>query len=96
MSTGEQPPGGDWLSVPRSIDLEQLDAADVHDPENLLDVKEAARLLNVTPSWVYEHCRPGVEELLPFVKIGKYLRFDRRDLRAYIDQRRRSTRRRER
>jgi excisionase family DNA binding protein len=62
--------------------------------DDLLDVKEAARFLNVTSSWVYEHSRPGAGEMLPFLKIGKYLRFDRRDLRAYVDRKRGSLRRR--
>ena len=60
--------------------------------EELLTVQDAARLLNVTTSWVYEHTRAGVEGQLPSVKIGKYLRFDRRDLRAYIDRRREAAR----
>jgi excisionase family DNA binding protein len=63
-------------------------AADADNDEGLINVREAAQFLKVTPSWVYEHCRPGVEERLPFVKIGKYLRFERRELRAYVDRRR--------
>ncbi|MND01332.1 hypothetical protein D3C83_202820 [compost metagenome] len=39
-------------------------------------------------TWVYEHVRPDAEDRLPFVKLGKYLRFDRRDLRAYVDAKR--------
>ena len=75
---------------------EPAQAAGAYDGESLLDVKEAAQFLKVTPSWVYEHCRPGVEELLPFVKIGKYLRFDRRDLCTYVEHQRHRTRRPER
>jgi excisionase family DNA binding protein len=59
--------------------------------DNLLTVVEAARFLNVTVSWVYEHDR--ADERLPVVKLGKYLRFDRRDLRAYIDSKREDGRR---
>ena len=54
----------------------------------LLTVQEAARLLKVTVSWVYEHVRPEAEDRLPSVKLGKYLRFDPRDLRTYIDAKR--------
>ena len=64
---------------------DRANAAEDGVAERLLDVKEAANFLNVTPSWVYEHCRRGADAILPFVKIGKYLRFDRRDLRAYVD-----------
>jgi Helix-turn-helix domain len=41
--------------------------------------------LKVSVSWVYEHTHDDIEDRLPFVKLGKYLRFDRTDLRAYID-----------
>ena len=54
----------------------------------LLTVQEAARFLKVIVSWVYEHVRPETEDRLPFIKLGKYLRFDPRDLCAYIDAKR--------
>ncbi len=60
--------------------------------DELLTVHDAARFLNVSVSWVYEHTREGADDRLPFVKLGKYLRFDRADLRAYIDAKRASTR----
>ncbi len=60
--------------------------------DGLLTVHDAARLLNVSVSWVYEHTRDNVEDRLPVVKLGKYLRFDRTDLRAYIDAKRASAR----
>ena len=53
--------------------------------EQLLDVHDAARMLNVAVSWVYEHVRPEARDRLPVVKLGKYLRFDARDVRAYVD-----------
>ena len=56
--------------------------------KSFLTVHDAARYLNVPVSWVYEHVRPGTEDRLPAVKLGKYLRFDPRDLRAYIDAKR--------
>ena len=52
------------------------------------DSADAARFLKVSVSWVYEHMRPEAKDRLPVVKLGKYLRFDRRDLRAYIDAKR--------
>lgn len=54
----------------------------------LLTPQDAARLLRVSVSWVYEHVRPNAEDRLPVVKLGKYLRFDARDLRAYVDAKR--------
>jgi excisionase family DNA binding protein len=56
----------------------------------LLTVHDAARFLNVTISWVYEHTRRKAEDRLPFVKLGKYIRFDPADLRAYVDRKRRA------
>jgi excisionase family DNA binding protein len=56
--------------------------------DSLLTPQDAARFLKVSVSWVYEHVRPESPDRLPFVKLGKYLRFDSRDLRGYIDTKR--------
>ena len=56
--------------------------------DSLLTPQDAARFLKVSVSWVYEHVRPDTTDRLPFVKLGKYLRFNVRDLRAYVDVRR--------
>src|ERR1700694_300724 len=56
--------------------------------DGLLTVNDAARFLHVTVSWVYEHTRDDAEDRLPFVKLGKYVRFDRTDLREYVDAKR--------
>lgn len=74
------------------------DASFDHAPEltagdQLLTVQDAARFLKVSVSWVYEHVRPEADDRLPVVKLGKYLRFDRRDLQAYIDAKRAESRR---
>ena len=61
---------------------------DWDDDDALLTVQDTARLLKVSVTWVYEHVRPDAEDRLPFVKLGKYLRFDRRDLRTYVDAKR--------
>lgn len=62
--------------------------------DELLTVHDAARFLNVSASWIYEHTRSGDGDQLPFLKLGKYLRFHRSDLRAYIDAKRDAARRR--
>ena len=62
----------------------------------LLTVHDAARFLNVTVSWIYEHVRDDATDRLPVLKLGKYLRFDQRDLRAYIDAKREAARNRRR
>jgi excisionase family DNA binding protein len=45
----------------------------------LLTVDDMAALLKVSKSWVYEHTRGRHQpraDRLPFVKIGKYVRFE--------------------
>jgi excisionase family DNA binding protein len=59
--------------------------------DELLTVEEAAQLLKVPPSWIYDHVRRDAADRLPVLKLGKYLRFDARDLRAYIDDKRASS-----
>jgi excisionase family DNA binding protein len=54
----------------------------------LFTVQEAARFLKVPVSWIYEHVRPESHDRLPALKLGKYLRFDSRDLRAYVEAKR--------
>jgi excisionase family DNA binding protein len=61
--------------------------------DTLLTVHDAARFLKVSVTWVYEHVRPDAGDRLPVMKLGKYLRFDRRDLQAYIDAKRAESRR---
>ena len=57
--------------------------------QELLTVDEVAAVLKVSRSWVYEHTRargtaPG--ERLPHIKVGKYVRFDARAVRAFLDK----------
>jgi excisionase family DNA binding protein len=66
--------------------METQDISVVED--ELLTVQEAAQLLKVAPSWIYDHVRPHATDRLPVLKLGKYLRFDARDLRAYIERKR--------
>ena len=44
--------------------------------KQLMTVPEIAKLLNVPKSWVYQQTMRGQESLIPFIKMGKYLRFD--------------------
>ena len=55
----------------------------------LLTVDDVAALLKVSKNWVYEHTRSrGTprSEHLPFLKIGKYLRFEAPAVRAFLDK----------
>ena len=54
-------------------------------PNRLLDVKEAAALLNVPESWIYQHVRARTENKLPHFKLGKYLRFSAQALTRWLE-----------
>jgi excisionase family DNA binding protein len=65
--------------------------ADLHE---LLTVDDVAALLKVSKSWVYEHTRGRLtprSERLPYIKVGKYVRFEARALRAFIEKKCRTT-----
>jgi excisionase family DNA binding protein len=51
--------------------------------DRLLDAGEVAELLAVPERWVREHARGG---LLPHVRLGRYVRFDRADVLAWVDE----------
>ena len=51
--------------------------------DRLLDASEAAALLNVPVSWVREHTRLGQ---LPHVPLGRYRRYRRGDLEAWVEE----------
>ena len=74
--------------TPHSAVFGRRDGHD-EDLDELLTVADVAALLKVSKSWVYEHTRGrGVPraERLPHVKIGKYVRFEPRALRAFIEK----------
>jgi excisionase family DNA binding protein len=57
------------------------------DPYALLTVQEVADLLKVSTSWVYEHTRSRGSrsaDYLPFVKLGKYIRFEPRLVHEFV------------
>ena len=46
-----------------------------------LDAAEVAELLSVPKTWVLESARSGA---LPCVRLGRYVRFDRGDVEAWV------------
>ena len=56
-------------------------------PDRLLDVREAAALLNVRESWIYQHVRERAEDKLPHIKLGKYIRFSTQALTQWLESR---------
>ena len=58
--------------------------------DELLTVAEVSELLKVPKSWVYERTRrPGMERL-PHIKLGKYLRFEEKAVRRFLERHRTS------
>lgn len=58
--------------------------------EELLTIDEIAALLKVPKSWIYERTRKRNSEQLPFIKLGKYLRFEEQGICAYLQRFRKS------
>lgn len=59
------------------------------DAMRLLTIDEAAALLRVPKSWLYERTRTNS---VPHMKVGKYLRFDQQEFLAWARQVRRDGR----
>lgn len=76
--------------LPRVIGRPERKRRGVSDPLTpLLTPEDVAELLQVPKSWVYRQAREGD---LPSVPCGRYVRFDRRDVDAWIDGRREGSR----
>jgi excisionase family DNA binding protein len=58
--------------------------------DDLLTVAEVAQLLKVPKSWVYERTRARGADRLPFIKLGKYVRFEVSAVTAWVEARRRA------
>ena len=54
----------------------------------LLTVRQVAELLQVSVSWVYGRTRRRGKDQLPHLKLGKYLRFDEREVQKFLEYQR--------
>ena len=54
----------------------------------LLTVQQVAELLQVPSSWVYGRMRKRTLERLPAYRLGKYWRFDKSELLAWVSRQR--------
>lgn len=68
------------VSAVRQLRL-SVDAKPVSLGEPLLTAADAAALLSVRPSWIYEAVRDG---RLPCVRVGRHVRFLRSDLEDWV------------
>lgn len=53
----------------------------------LLTPQEVAELLSVPVSWVYKRTERGASDPIPHLKLGKYLRFEREAVEAWLGER---------
>jgi excisionase family DNA binding protein len=58
---------------------------DARDGRHFLDVHEVAELLHVPVSWVYGRMRKRSLERLPGYRLGKYWRFRKNEVLAWVD-----------
>lgn len=54
----------------------------------LLTVRQVAELLQVPVSWVYGRLRKRSLEKMPGFRLGKYWRFDRQEVLAWVERHR--------
>lgn len=55
------------------------------DPDVLLDAKQVARIINMSPKFVEgRRVRGGG---IPYIKVGRYVRYRRNDVEAWLDSR---------
>ncbi len=64
--------------------------------DQILTPTQVAERLQVKPSWVYEQTRERAEvrnpDPLPYIKMGRYLRFDWNDVLEWLERRKGDTR----
>jgi excisionase family DNA binding protein len=66
----------------------QVGTARIAPVDSLLTVEEVAELLRVPRSWVYERTRKRAFDRIPGFRLGKYWRFRRADVLAWLDRQR--------
>jgi excisionase family DNA binding protein len=57
-------------------------------PDRLLTIREVAEMLQVPVSWVYGRTRKRSSERMPGYRLGKYWRFDRDEVVAWVQRQR--------
>jgi excisionase family DNA binding protein len=58
---------------------------------DFLTVDELAALLKVPVSWLYSKTREKSDNPIPFIKIGKYLRFSETSVREWLTKQQKNT-----
>ncbi len=55
------------------------------DRKKLWNIDELAEHLDVPKGWIYQRTRDRSPSTIPFYKLGKYLRFDPNEVRAWLE-----------
>ena len=58
------------------------EAASAPSPARLLEAEDVAGLLGMTTDWIYREVRAG---RLPHIRLGRYVRFRRESIDAWLD-----------
>jgi len=87
---GHGPPSSGLLGDPRGSVLGQQASTGGNGTSRLLSVDDVASLLNVPRKWVYRRVGLKPPDGIPYLKVGKYLRFRESDLSKYIERLRRN------
>jgi len=59
--------------------------------KKLVNVNEIASMLDVPKSWIYQRTRLG-PDVIPHIKVGKYVRFDPDEVITFLNQKNNSRR----
>ncbi len=59
----------------------------VNQRDRLLTVEQVAEMWQLPRSWIYERTRRRGLEQLPHFKLGKYVRFEEKAVRQFLEQR---------
>ena len=76
--------------INRTVVSSDLIGSSGEDWEELLTIDELAAQLKVPKSWIYTHTRARTNPRLPYIKLGKYLRFRLHEVYAYLETLRRT------
>lgn len=52
--------------------------------KKLVTINEMAEILKVKPSWLYFRTMQTGEDAIPFIRVGKYIRFNADDVMQWI------------
>ena len=90
QDTEHGPPSARLHGDPRGSALGQEASTGANGTSHLLSVEEVASLLNVPRKWVYRRVGLKPPDGIPYLKVGKYLRFRESDLWEYVERLRRN------